>query len=182
MVAIGLKGIVLKLRLLLRPLLLIPGTCLAWPAAGTPPAQFGGPDSVSAEINRSYDLRKGDDAPPGALEYYFDWKKQLNEDSGLSLGLHGYWLYQNASETPGDENEGFGQIYRFLGSYTGFARDTGHPGRIEWRVEHRSNIGSDLSPSELGGEISGPALDPAFFYNPSKDQVWVLELRGLLML
>jgi hypothetical protein len=87
----------------------------------------------------------------------------------LSLGLHGYWLYQNASETPGDGNEGFGQIYRFLGSYTGFARDTGHPGRIEWRVEHRSNIGSYLSPSELGGEIGGPALDSAFACNPVFD-------------
>lgn len=142
MEVVGLKGIVLKLRLLLLSLLLIPGTCLAWPAAGAPPAQFGGPDSVSVEIDRSYDLIKVDDAPPGALESYFDWKKQLNEDSGLSFGLHGYWLYQNISETSGDENQGFGQIYRFLGSYTGFARDTGHPGRIEWRAEHRSNIGS----------------------------------------
>ncbi len=139
------------------------------PVLAARPAQFGGPDSVSGELDRSYELRKGTDAPPGALESYFSWKEQLNEDHGLSFGLHGYWLYQNASETSNDENEALGHIYRFLGSYTAFARDSGYPGRIEWRVEHRSSIGTYLSPSQLGGDIGGPALDSAFAYSPAFD-------------
>jgi hypothetical protein len=53
-------------------------------------------------------------------------------------------------------------IYRAQGSWTLLGRSTGHPGRIEYRIEHRSNIGSDLSPSQLGGEIGTAALNSGF--------------------
>jgi porin len=87
----------------------------------------------------------------------------------LSFGLYGYWLYQNASDTISEEDEGLGQIYRFLGSYNLYGKDTGHPGRIEWRFEHRSNLGSYLSPSHLGSETGAVTLDSGFGYSSAFD-------------
>ena len=152
-----------------RGLLLTLGLSLC-ASAGAASEQFGGPDSVSGQLNHSDQIREGDSPPPGVGDgSYFDWKDNLKTEHALSFGLYGYWLYQKASDTVSQEDEGFGQIYRFLGSYTPYGRDTGHPGRIEWRIEHRSNIGSYLSPSQLGAETGAAALDTGFGYSPAFD-------------
>jgi porin len=145
---------------------------LSWPAAGAGPAQFGGPSSVSGELNQSYAHREPDgesDALKGGFKSYFHWKEWLNKKHGLTLGLNAYWLYQNASETLGGEHDALGQIYRFQGSWSLLGRNTSHPGRIEWRIEHRSNIGNYLSPSQLGSETGTVTLDSGFGYSPAFD-------------
>ena len=142
------------------------------PTLASKPAQFGGPSGVSGELNESYEQRApgGDSGSlKGLGESYFEWKDHLLEEHNLSFGLYGYWLYQSASDTLGEEDEGLGQIYRFLGSYNLYGKDTGHPGRIEWRFEHRSNMGSYLSPSQLGGETGVATLNTGFAYSPTFD-------------
>jgi len=142
------------------------------PTLASKPAQFGGPSGVSGELNESYEQRApgGDSGSlKGLGESYFEWKDHLQEEHNLSFGLYGYWLYQSASDTLGEEDEGLGQIYRFLGSYNLYGKDTGHPGRIEWRFEHRSNMGSYLSPSQLDGETGVATLNTGFAYSPTFD-------------
>ena len=155
-----------------RGLLFSLGLSLPWPATGAAPEQFGGPSGVSGQLNDSYGLRTAatDSAAPDlGGQSWFDWKEQQNDEHGVSFGLYGYWLYQNASATLGEEDEALGQIYRFLGSWNLYGRDTDHPGRIEWRFEHRSNMGNFLSPSQLGSETGAAALDSGFAYAPTFD-------------
>jgi len=147
------------------------GISIACPALGAAPEQFGGPSSISGQLNYNDELRaaEADTAPDLGADAWFEWKSRLQEEHALSFGLYGYWLYQNASDTLGVEDEALGQMYRFLGSYNAFGKDTGHPGRIEWRFEHRSNMGSHLSPSQLGGETGAAALNTGFAYSPDFD-------------
>ena len=100
---------------------------------------------------------------------WFDWKDGQTQDHGVTFGLYGYWLFQTASETQTGEDEAFGEIYRLPGSWAVFGRDTGHPGRLEWRVEYRSRIGSYLAPSQLAGAAGFSAMDSGFVYSPEFD-------------
>ena len=147
------------------------GICISGPALGAAPEQFGGPSSISGQLNYSDELRaeEADTVPDLGVDSYFEWKARLQQEHDLSFGLYGYWLYENASATLGGDDEALGQIYRFLGSYNTFGKDTGHPGRIEWRFEHRSNMGSYLSPSQLGGEAGAAALNTGFAYSSDFD-------------
>ena len=163
--SIHFRGILNALSLLLSSLL------LSWPVASaggiSDRFEFGGPDGVYQELINVYELRASSadsDALDDALKPYRDKK-----DDDLMYGFKAYWLYQNASEAQGDEDEALGQIYRFQGSWTLLGRDSGHPGRLEWRVEHRSGVGGRLSPTQLGDELGAEVLNPGFGYSPAFD-------------
>ncbi|MGD9308006.1 MAG: hypothetical protein PVG51_02640 [Desulfosarcina sp.] len=102
---------------------------------------------------------------PAWLRPYDNWKSRLKTDYGVSFGLSAYWLYQVADDSPSGDDDAFGGIYRFQGSWVALGRDTSHPGRLEWRVENRNNLGNYLSPSQLGGEIGAAALNTGFGYS-----------------
>ena len=133
---------------------------------------LGGPDSVSFQIERTY---KGEVSvyEPSALQRglqpYLDWKQRLQDAHGFAFGFNAYWLYQNASDTLAGDDDAWGQMYRFQGKWILLGRGTGHPGRIEWRIEHRSNIGNNLSPSELAGQFGAAALNSGYGYTPNFD-------------
>ncbi len=128
------------------------------------PSSIAGPEGVAQKL-RAPEARTSVLPQPSWLKSYDGWKKHLKDAYGLSFGLSAYLLYQKATEGLRDEDDGFGGIYRFQGSWVAFARDTGHPGRIEWRVENRNEIGSFLSPSQLGDEIGAAALNTGFGYS-----------------
>ena len=133
---------------------------------------LGGPEGVSSQIDRAYEDKDSTfepDAVKRGMQSYYDWKQRLKDEHGFAIGFTGYWLYQNASDTLGDEDNAWGQMYRLQGNWTLLGRGTGHPGRIEYRIEHRSNIGSNLSPSELGGQVGAAALNSGFAYSPNFD-------------
>lgn len=142
-------------------------------SASNPSRRFGGPDGVEGDLERIYEDRAAV-VKKSPLQSYYDWKKRIQDEHGFSFGLSGYWLYQNASDSLSEEDEAWGQIYRVQGSWTLFGRGTGHPGKLEYRIEHRSNIGSNLSPSQLSGEIGAAALNSGFGYNPNFD--WDLSV------
>ena len=127
-------------------------------------ANLAGPEGVTQKL-RSAEASTSTYPQPSWLQPYDAWKKRIKEDYGVSLGLSAYWLYQAASDSLSDDDDAFGGIYRFQGSWVAFGRDTGHPGRLEWRIENRDDVGSYLSPSQLGGEIGSAALNTGFGYS-----------------
>jgi porin len=125
---------------------------------------LGGPEGVTQKLKRAED-QTSTFPTPGWAQSYDDWKKHIKDKYGLSLGISAYWLYQKATKSLNNEDDALGGIYRFQGSWTAFGRDTGHPGRLEWRIEKRSEVGSNLSPSQLGGEVGAAALNTGFGYS-----------------
>lgn len=125
---------------------------------------MAGPDGVTEELDAS---QKAEGTFGGPLASYKNWKAQLKEDHGISFGLYAYLLYQQASRSlPGQDDNAFGGVYRFQGSWEAFARDTGHPGRLEWRVEYRSGVGNMQAPTQLSGSR---AMDSGFGYSDNFD-------------
>jgi len=131
--------------------------------------ELGGPDGVSEELKLNDKKREfiyQFNTAQRVFKPWFDWKRQVNDNHGLKLGFQAYFLYQGASESLGDDSAG-GGIYRFQGSWTALGRGTGHEGRLEYRVENRSNLSSLIAPSGLGNEIGAAALNSGFGYSGS---------------
>ena len=131
--------------------------------------EFGGPESVTEQLKRADELR---DAPYDwpFFDGYFDWKKQIKEDYDVSFGLHFYGLYQRANNSlPGRDDDAMGNIFRFLGNWTLWQKDNGNLGRIEWRVESRSDWFGLQAPGSLGSATGVAALAPGFAYSGNFD-------------
>ena len=132
-------------------------------------ADFGGPESVTNQLEKAEEV---DEAVPewSFFDGYFDWKKQVKEDYGVSFGLYFYGLYQNASDSlPEQDDDAMGNIFRFLGNWTLWQEDNGNLGRIEWRVESRSDWFDFQAPGSLGGATGVAALAPGFAYSANFD-------------
>ena len=130
---------------------------------------FGGPEGVAGQLKRGDELR---DSLYDWLVFdgYFDWKRQVKDDYGVSFGLYYYFLTQQASDSlPGRDDDAFGNIFRFLGSWTTWQKDNGNLGRIEWRFESRSNMFDFQAPGSLGGATGIAALAPGFAYSENFD-------------
>lgn len=124
---------------------------------------FGGPEGVARKLRDTSEREPLFDVVP--FRGYFEWKQRLRDEHGLSFGLSAYLLYQAASEegTEGDD-QAFGGVYRFQGSWVGYGRNTGHPGRLEFRVEYRSGHAGLRAPKVLGQELGAAALNTASLY------------------
>ncbi len=134
-----------------------------------PPLELGGPESVAAQLKRGEEERDALYEWP-IFDGYFDWKQQVRDDYGVSFGLYYYFLAQQASDSlPGQDDDAFGNIFRFLGSWTTWQKDNGNLGRIEWRFESRSNMFDFQAPGSLGGATGIAALAPGFAYSESFD-------------
>ena len=135
--------------------------------------EFGGPESVTAELKRNDAEREAIyqfDGIQRNLAGYFDWKRRQQDENGFAMGFQYYMLYQKASSSlPTEDDDALGGIFRFQGNWTLFRRDNGNLGRIEYRVESRSNIGGFKAPGSLGGRTGVAALAPGFAYSDSFD-------------
>jgi porin len=130
---------------------------------------FGGPESVTEQLKRADVARDAMYEWP-FFDGYFDWKRQIKDDYSVSFGLHFYGLYQRASDSlPGRDDDALGNIFRFLGNWTLWEKENGNLGRIEWRVESRSNWGGFQAPGSLGGATGIAALAPGFAYSDNFD-------------
>jgi hypothetical protein len=128
-------------------------------------AEFGGPESVSRQLERA-DESRDSLYDWSFFDGYFDWKRQIKEDYGVSFGLHFYGLSQKASGSlPGRDDDAVGNIFRFLGSWNLFEKDSGNLGRLEWRLESRSDWLGFQAPGSLGGATGVAALAPGFAYS-----------------
>jgi porin len=135
--------------------------------------EFGGPESVGNELKRNDAEQESTyqfDGMQRALAPYFDWKRKIQDKNGVALGAQLYTLYQDASSSlDGRDDDAFGNIFRFQGNWTVFKRDNGNLGRIEWRVESRSNFGSFQAPGSLGSATGVATLAPGFAYSDNFD-------------
>ncbi len=131
--------------------------------------EFGGPESVGTRLKENDSKRESIyefDGLQRGLAPYFDWKRRVNEDHGVSFGTSLYLLYQKASDSlPDQDDDALGQIFRYQGIWTLFRRDNGNSGRLTWRLESRSQIGGFQAPGSLGAAIGVRTLAPGFAYN-----------------
>ena len=131
--------------------------------------EFGGPESVTSELKRNDADRESVyqfDNLQRNLAPYFDWKRRVNDNNGLALGFQFYSLYQQASSSLADrDDDALGNIFRFQGSWTAFKHDNGNLGRIEYRLESRSNMGGFQAPGSLGSAAGIATLAPGFAYS-----------------
>ncbi len=159
--------------------LLLAGILLATPAyAQDAPASkagyadapdFGGPESVTNELKKADEAREAI-ADWAFFDGYFDWKRQVKEDYGVSFGLHFYGLAQQAGDTlPDRDDDAVGNVFRFLGNWTAFEKDNGNLGRVEWRVESRSSWFGRQAPGSLGGATGVATVVPGFGYSDNFD-------------
>ena len=64
--------------------------------------EFGGPQSVTGELKEA-DEERDAIADWAFFDGYFDWKRQIKDDYGVSFGIHMYGLFQQAGDSlPGD--------------------------------------------------------------------------------
>ncbi|MGB5611054.1 MAG: carbohydrate porin [Sedimenticolaceae bacterium] len=135
-------------------------------------ASFGGPNSVASQI-RSDEKPKSPvfdrDETPSTFQSYDDFKARLREEYGLTIGMDYNMLFQHASESPGEENAA-GGVFRFFGRWTVLGEETGTPASIEFKVENRHRLGTDIAPSALAGEIGYAGLTAV----PFSDAGWLL--------
>ena len=135
--------------------------------------EFGGPEGVSQTLKRDDEKRESTfqfDTLQRVLKPYFDWKRRIKAEHGVSLGLQFYALYQDASSSlDGRDDDAFGNIFRLFGSWTVFQKDNGNLGRIEWRVESRSNLGNFQAPGSLGSATGITTVVPGFAYSDNFD-------------
>jgi len=113
---------------------------------------FGGPSSIVGQL-------EADRAPKAslldvgrAMRPFRDLTERLNRDYGVTLGLDYNALVQYASESL-DRQHAAGGVLRFYGTARVFDQASGHPGAIEFKVENRHRLGTDVAPSALAGEI-----------------------------
>ena len=124
--------------------------------------EFGGPESVTEQLKRADELHEAPYESP-FFDGYFDWKRQIREDYGVSFGLHFYGLYQKANNSlAGRDDDAMGNIFRFLGNWTLWDNGNGDLGRIEWRVESRSDWFGLQAPGYAAGRLSFDVYLDAF--------------------
>jgi porin len=124
------------------------------------PAEFGGPASVEAQL-RSDEASKASlfrpRAIPSVLRSYVALKDRLRGEYGLSYGMDYNLLYQHADKSLGAQNAA-GGVLRLFGTWTVFDQASAHPGAIEFKVEDRHRLGTEVAPASLAGQIGYAGL------------------------
>jgi len=96
---------------------------------------------------------------------YFDWKARIKKDHSVTLGGDYSAVYLSASDSPGEDNA-FGGMYRFYGSWEATSDGKGNSGALIWKAEHRHAYGSNVAPGSFGFETGYIGL----FEPPFSDQ------------
>jgi porin len=128
---------------------------------------FGGPAGVPGELREAREIQEERfrrDERDRALAPWYEWKGDVSEGTGLTLGVNGSLLYQNASDVIGTEDNAAGQIYRIQGDWQAFTRPN-TTGSLLFRIEGRSIIGSGIPPNSLKSEIGAVTTNPGFPYS-----------------
>jgi len=133
---------------------------------------FGGPSAVESELETLDEKRDSIyriDLVTRTFTPWFDWKRELKEDTGIKLSANALFLYQYSSEeSPATErNHSGGGIYRFQGSWSALSTESSQ-GKLAWRLEARNDIGGAPSPQQHGGEFMA-SLTPGFPYGNDFD-------------
>jgi porin len=129
---------------------------------------FGGPESVDAQIKDADEIKPAVFNLEEKIQGYFEWKKSLRSSYGLATSTSLLLLYQHADHTQNSSNTGSGSIFRWQGDWTLLGADSKNQGKIQWRLENRTNL-STQSPSDLGSATGAASLNPGFGYSRNFD-------------
>ena len=135
--------------------------------------QFGGPGSVGAELAEADEVKEPLLRFPGfdeAIESWFDFKKSVHDELGLSYSMDYQTLYQVVNTSPGEDDATSG-IFRFYGSWTLLDRGMENTGSLVYKVEHRHRLGTDVAPQNLGFE-AGSTLPTGTMFNEFGNSSW----------
>ena len=120
---------------------------------------FGGPSSVQNQVDSDTEKK----APLFLLEdvigqqTYYDFKESIKRDSGITFGLDYNVLYQYANPSDSESNA-LGGVFRLYGSWEPTGISATHPGSLVFKLEHRHNLGSYITPKQLANEIGYAGL------------------------
>jgi porin len=117
---------------------------------------FSAPGSTSRQLEEDDEIK----SPvftflniEGALQPWFDFKKELNEKHGLQLGLSYTTTYQRADEMlPGNDDEAMTGIFRLSGKWELLNRGQKNKGSLVFSVDNRSRM-NDVAASDFASEI-----------------------------
>jgi len=134
---------------------------------------FGGPSSVGAQLK--VDSARGPtpyrfEPLTRALEPYYAFKDRLNESHGLAFGGDYSTLYQAASDSPG-EDDGAAGVLRVYGTWVLTGRGAGNSGSLTVKFENRHDLGTDITPKQLAGELDYAGLTAVTY----SDAGWRLD-------
>ena len=108
-------------------------------------ANFGGPDAVENTIEE--DARSVPSmVEERLLEPWFQWKQELQDDTGFSFGLDytPVYLKSSADGFSGEDKASSGML-RVFGTWELFRRGSPNNGSFVWKIEHRHSY-TDISP------------------------------------
>ena len=94
---------------------------------------------------------------PTGLRSYAVFKERLRDECSLSYGMDYNLLYQHADESLGEQIAA-GGVLRLFGTWTLFDQASAHPGSMEFKVEDRHRLGTEVAPASLAGQISYAGL------------------------
>lgn len=86
-----------------------------------------------------------------ALKPWFEYKKSLDEESGLQIGFAYTLLHQEVDESLTSEDSATSGIFRVSGKWELLNRGEKNKGQLVFSVDNRAAY-SDLAPGSLGGE------------------------------
>ena len=127
--------------------------------------EFGGPSSVGSQLKSAHKVSHKDYWFEGFsqnVQPYYDFKKKVHDDHGLSFGFDYHALYQKASKSLG-EDQSSGGIIRFFGNWTLLGRDSVDKGSLVFKIENRHKLGTEIVPQQLGSEIGYAGLTSVIY-------------------
>ncbi len=147
---------------------------------GPSPSLEGG-DSVVEDIHED-DINVGAviRLPRRPLKPWFDMKKRWNEKYGLKLNFSIQTLRQKSDNTTGLNEAAAGRV-ELNGSWTLVGRGTKNAGRLTFRLENRSSMGTAIPPSKLGNQFGSGTLVGTGFSDYSSANLSELAWRQSLM-
>ncbi len=92
---------------------------------------------------------------------WFDWKKRVNDKYGLELGFSYQTLRQEVNRTLGEDNAAAVRL-QLQGAWTLVGRNTKNVGKLTFRLEERTTLGTSIAPTSLAFQYGGIAPSGGF--------------------
>lgn len=146
-----------------------------------PSHSLEGGDSVVEDIHEDdIDAGAAFRIPSQPLKPWFDAKKRWNEKYGLKLNFSVQTLHQHSDNATGLDEAAGGRI-ELNGSWTLIGRGTKNSGRLTFRIEDRSTMGTSIPPSTLGNQFGSGTLVGTGFSDYDRPNLSELAWRQSLM-
>ncbi|MEY8829073.1 carbohydrate porin [Sedimentitalea sp. XS_ASV28] len=140
-----------------------------------------GGDSVTEDIQQD-DINTGAAFPIRGqpLKPWFDAKRRWYDKYGLKLNFSLQTLHQHSNNQTGETTAAAGRA-EINGSWELVGRGTKNIGKLTFRVENRSTLGTEIPPSKLGNQFGSGTLVGTGFSDYSEANLSELAWRQALM-